>query len=292
MRRNTTKKLDVSRDKYKCKVPGCDAELRSDKVKFHYEKRVCFEKFDKISELNGDKYVSTEELKAHTMYFRDMGWKSLKMIPSYKEHEIILSKGSQPIEIFMKNRVETNRGSYEDENNIDEIPFNIDRSVNDDVGKASNMREESSNVGDSGDCQEIEENFDLNSNECSISSSDFPPEIGQIDNNNVQTEPDLNRNLPCPSLITNSESSGMSTLIDTIVRKELMKALKGEDEYKEAHEETCKIISEAISVNINEARQQDVAKNCKIEDTWIVGEQFYSCLPCMKFKKNPNVPPA
>ena len=126
MRRNTTQKPDVSRDKYKCKVPGCDAELRSDKVKFHYEKRVCFEKFDKISELYGDKYVSTEELKTHTMYFRDMGWNSLKMIPSYKEHEIILSKGSQSIEIFMKKRVETYRGSYEDEINIDEIPFNID----------------------------------------------------------------------------------------------------------------------------------------------------------------------
>ena len=71
MRRNTTQKPDVSRDKYKCKVPGCDAELRSDKVKFHYEKRVCFEKFDKISELYGDKYVSTEELKTHTMYHKE-----------------------------------------------------------------------------------------------------------------------------------------------------------------------------------------------------------------------------
>ena len=52
MRRNTTQKPDVSRDKYKCKVPGCDAELRSDKVKFwiRMEKKMLLKRFQEKKE--------------------------------------------------------------------------------------------------------------------------------------------------------------------------------------------------------------------------------------------------
>ena len=51
MRRNTTQKPDFLRDKYKCKVPGCDAELISDKVKLHYERRVCKDISSKLNDM-------------------------------------------------------------------------------------------------------------------------------------------------------------------------------------------------------------------------------------------------
>ena len=43
-------KLEVSRGKYKCKVPTCRMELRSDHVKVHYLKRVLFVKMGGIIE--------------------------------------------------------------------------------------------------------------------------------------------------------------------------------------------------------------------------------------------------
>ena len=58
-RQNTVKKIDASLEKFTCKVPECGAELRSDKIKQHYEKRVCFDMFDNLSAIAGDRYVST-----------------------------------------------------------------------------------------------------------------------------------------------------------------------------------------------------------------------------------------
>ena len=52
-RQNTVKKIDASLEKFKCKVPECGAELRSDKIKQHYEKRVCFDMFDNLSAIAG-----------------------------------------------------------------------------------------------------------------------------------------------------------------------------------------------------------------------------------------------
>ena len=106
-RQNTVKKIDASLEKFKCKVPECGAELRSDKIKQHYEKRVCFDMFDNLSAIAGDRYVSTDEMRMHTRFFREMGWTSKKKIPLYKEHEVVLSKGLQSINTFMKQRVDS-----------------------------------------------------------------------------------------------------------------------------------------------------------------------------------------
>ena len=59
--------------------------------------------FDNLSAIAGDRYVSTDEMRMHTRFFREMGWTSKKKIPLYKEHEVVLSKGlnsnSKPLEL-------------------------------------------------------------------------------------------------------------------------------------------------------------------------------------------------
>ena len=67
--------------------------------------------------------------------------------------------------------------------------------------------------------------------------------------------------------------------------------MKGVDDYKEAFEGTCKNISDAVVKKMKEVEEQTTSTlNSKVADTWIAGDQFYSCLPCMMFKKDPNVP--
>ena len=100
MARGKKPKIDVSRGKFKCKVPSCQTELRSDHVKEHYEKRVLFDKMNRIEEIEESGKFSALELQTHTSYFKEMGWINESMIPSYKSHEIAMSKGSQSIDRF------------------------------------------------------------------------------------------------------------------------------------------------------------------------------------------------
>ena len=82
MARGKKPKIDVSRGKFKCKVPSCQTELRS-----HYEKRVLFDKMNRIEEIKESEKFSTLELQTHTSYFKEMSWINESMIPSYKSHE-------------------------------------------------------------------------------------------------------------------------------------------------------------------------------------------------------------
>ena len=63
----------------------CQTELRSDHVKEHYEKRVLFDKMNRIEEVEESEKFSALELQ--TQYFQEMGWINESMIPSYKSHE-------------------------------------------------------------------------------------------------------------------------------------------------------------------------------------------------------------
>ena len=58
--------------------------------------------FSNIDEITGNDRFTAEETKSHTLYFKTMGWKNKKMIPSYQYHEMFLEEGMQTIKNYFK----------------------------------------------------------------------------------------------------------------------------------------------------------------------------------------------
>ena len=82
--------------------------------------------------------------------------------------------------------------------------------------------------------------------------------------------------------------------VGEVVKKELLKALKGDGEYKTPLEESCKRITDIIAVKVNEVAVEDVKDDNEknLGESWYAGENFYSCEPCVKYAHNDTVPAA
>ena len=222
-----------------------------------------------VDEITETEKFSSEELQSHTLYFKSMGWKNEKMIPSYKCHEIVLTKGTQSIDKFLVKpkpaESAEDDGSDEDarQSEVGEEDSDDDTMVSaagDDLRDADRILSEGGEDRSDGDEMESEET-DVNQNVlCNkrnidqVSSSSDSDDVeepsdnydGELDvvvtppasqNSSFQGEPHISSSQHRLDDDENDVNMVTTDNVGKVVKRELLSAFKGDGEYKEIFDE-------------------------------------------------------